>query len=68
MMTPHYFRANKEKIAQKLKQYRQLNKEQIAEKGKEQITCECGSKITKYNKSRHLKTLKHLQFIEKNIE
>ena len=62
----HYYEDNKDKILEKKKQYRIDNKDKINEKKKEKFTCECGSKYTKCHKSRHLKTKKHLQYIQNN--
>ena len=66
---------NKEKIADYGEEYRKLNKKSIAEYQKEynetnsdklneKFICECGSKYTYKHKSRHLKTLKHLAYID----
>ena len=67
---------NKEKIDEKSKEYREKNKEKIAVKDKEyyeknkeklneKIDCECGGKYTYCHKSRHMKTQKHINYIEK---
>ena len=55
----HYL-DNKEHILEQKKQYREINKEKL----KETHDCECGSKFRISNKSYHLKTIKHCQFIE----
>ena len=39
------------------------HKEQIAERKKEKITCECGKTYTRNNKSSHIKSQKHQQYI-----
>ena len=39
------------------------NKEHIQEQYKEKFICECGGNYTKYHKNRHLKTTKHIQFM-----
>jgi len=57
---------NKEIIVEKSKQYNQNNKQSIAEKSKQKYTCECGSTLTKYNKSKHEKTKKHQSFVNLN--
>jgi hypothetical protein len=41
------------------------NKERYI-KNKESILCECGSNVTKYNLNNHIKTKKHINFINKN--
>jgi len=63
-----YYKANIEKS----KQYRELNKDKINQKSKiyyeenkQKFNCECGGKYTKPSKSRHLKTKKHLKYINK---
>ena len=70
---------NKELISQKKKIYREINrdiilgkqkfiresnKQKIREKAKEIISCECGSCVRKDFKSKHMKTTKHIQYIE----
>ena len=45
------------------KQYRIKNRDKIKENRKINITCECGSIITKVHINRHKKTKKHLKFI-----
>ena len=70
-----YHHANKEAIAEKKKVYRENNKEAIAEKKKEAYitdkengkceptTCECGGSYSFRNRSRHLKTKRHQDFL-----
>ena len=58
-----YRENNKEKILEKCKEYRENNKEQI----KKKYTCECGSILTIQKKSRHLKSIKHQNYIKNNI-
>jgi hypothetical protein len=55
-----YYQDNKEKIAE----YYQINKKKIAERMKEKFVCECGCKFTKSHKTRHMKTHKHLKWIQ----
>ena len=57
---------NKEILSNKSKIYRVKNKEILKEKAKIKYTCECGSIITKSNKSQHINTKKHLNFITEN--
>lgn len=54
---------NKEKLNEKGKKYYELNKEEINKRLNEKITCECGSIIKKKCKSNHLKSKKHLDFV-----
>jgi len=60
-----WYNNNKERILDKRKQRYNDNKEQIAqkEKNKPKYTCECGSIMTSNHKSRHIKTTKHINFI-----
>jgi len=77
-----YYQRNKEEIAEKNKEYREANrdkkremdkkyyndnKEKISEKSKEIFACECGDFITIGAKSNHLKSKKHLDYIN-NLE
>ena len=66
---------NKEKIKERMKNYRDDNKEQIKkyneeyrkvnkEKINEKFDCDCGGKYTKSHKARHLKTQKHIKYID----
>jgi hypothetical protein len=57
-----YYEKNKEHIKEKIKEYRENNKEKLNEK----LNCECGGKFNNSNKSRHLKSKKHLNFINTN--
>lgn len=54
---------NKEILSNRGKEWRQKNKEKIAEKTKIKITCECGSTFRKAEKSRHIKSKKHKDYI-----
>ena len=55
-----HYNDNKDQILEQKKQYREANKEKL----KEVLNCECGSKFRISNKSYHMKTTKHCQFIE----
>ena len=57
---------NKDKINERTKKYREENKEKIY-KYKcrcEKYTCECGSICLLNNKTNHMKTNKHILFLE----
>ena len=58
-----YRQANIDKIKEREKEYREANKDKISEKKKVKITCECGSVVRKGEKSKHLKTKKHIDYI-----
>jgi hypothetical protein len=61
-----YHDTNKEIRLQKMKDWYETNKEIRLQKQKEKITCECGSIICKGDKSKHIKTKKHLAFVASN--
>ena len=56
-----------EKNKEQIKQYYIDNKDKIKEKRKQKYTCECGSTIIIKEKSRHLKSIKHQNYIKNNI-
>jgi hypothetical protein len=58
-----YRLAHRDEILEKKKENYNLNKDKILERMKEKITCECGDVLTKCNLARHLKTNKHINFI-----
>ena len=62
-----YYQNNREIILQKIKIYDEKNKEKKREQRSKKVKCECGSIITNQCKSRHLKTMKHLKYIETTI-
>jgi hypothetical protein len=62
-----YREANKDKIKEKAKEYYDDNKDKLAEYAKEKIMCECGCEITRSAKSRHIKSKKHIKYIETEI-
>ena len=59
-----YKKANKDKIDDYQKEYKIVNKDEINIKKKEKFDCPCGCQYTYVNKSRHLKTTKHLNYLE----
>jgi hypothetical protein len=63
-----YYQQNKEAKAEYYKvygkKYREENKEARKKKAEEKITCECGSVYRRDVKAKHLKTKKHLKFVE----
>lgn len=60
-----YHQNHKEEISQKKKEYYEQNKEELKEKHKEKFQCDCGSVVTIWNRSRHNKTKKHQDFLNK---
>jgi len=59
-----YYEDNKEHISERKKEWYQANKEKIEGSRKQKIVCECGSEVTKTNLSRHLKSKKHIAWVE----
>jgi hypothetical protein len=60
-----YKQDHKDEHKQYQKQYRQDNKEQIKQYNKQKNICECGGRFTNVNKARHLKSPKHVNYINK---
>ena len=60
-----YNQDNKAMLAIKDKQKYLNNKQSILEKAKQTFLCDCGTILTIITKSRHIKTTKHLQLINK---
>lgn len=58
-----YTEANKERIKIYEKQNRQKNSESIKARKAIKYTCECGSCLVQNNKSYHIKTKKHINYI-----
>lgn len=62
-----FYQENKEQILEHQKQYYEENKETISEKRKKtKFVCECGSECRISDKPKHLKTNKHIKFLEEN--
>jgi hypothetical protein len=61
--TKIYRQENKEKLKIMKKEYYEEHKEEIKEKRKEKITCDCGSILGINDKAKHLKTIKHKNYI-----
>ena len=74
----NYYQENKDKIKQQYKKYRdnnknyyknynknyyQENKDKLLADMNQKVKCECGASISKCNLNRHLKTKKHLDYI-----
>jgi hypothetical protein len=55
---------NKEKISERGKTYRATHKDEIKERRSKTFVCECGSESLLDHKARHLRTKKHLKFME----
>ena len=63
-----YQEENREKCKEKSKAYHEANKERISEQRKVKIVCECGLTYTHCNKARHIKSQKHINFLNNNID
>ena len=59
-----YYLENKNDILNYQKVYRDKNSEAIKQWKSEKISCICGSEITKSHKSTHMKSLKHIKYLE----
>ncbi len=58
-----YYINNKDKIEEYQTEYRENNREKLKDKSKEKYTCKCGVTLCKTSKYRHIKTKKHINFI-----
>jgi len=58
------YQANAEKIKAQKKAYYEENADTIKAKKKEKCTCFCGGEYTHSNKARHLRTKRHMNFVE----
>ena len=58
-----YYIDNSDKLKEYQKQNRINNVEKIKEYGNQKCTCECGGKYTTANKSTHIKTAKHQNYL-----
>ncbi|MGI9555800.1 MAG: GIY-YIG nuclease family protein [Cyanophyceae cyanobacterium] len=63
-----YREANREHVEQYQTQWRIDNKERIKEQQRQNYDCECGAKFTHGHKARHLRSKKHIEYIEKTAE
>ena len=64
--TKKYREDNREIINEKAKQFYHKNKEAINEKRKQVTVCECGKKYRVDVIARHMKSQKHIKFLEQN--
>jgi hypothetical protein len=61
-----YYNNNKDEILEYRKKYREKNDDTIKTKKNEKYTCLCGGKYTCSNKSKHIKTKKHIKYEEEH--
>ena len=59
-----WYQANKDKILEQNAEYRVKNKEKIKEQKNKKFLCDCGGKYTYINKSQHIKTNKHQNWVK----
>jgi hypothetical protein len=59
-----YYDEHKEEMLEKRKQYYDEHKEEIREQRNQPFDCECGGSYTNRHKSRHMKTQKHLKYLD----
>lgn len=59
-----YRQTNKDIIREQKKEYYQENKERIQERDAKKEICDCGKSYTVGHKSRHIKSSKHIKFLE----
>jgi len=59
-----YYEEHKATISEYQKLYHEVNKEKLSEYRKQKNSCECGGMYVYSNKSQHLKSIKHCQFVE----
>ncbi len=57
------YEEKKEHLLKIYKQYRLKNLEKLKEKASTEYICECGSKYQHSNKARHIKSIKHQQYL-----
>jgi hypothetical protein len=62
----NYYETNKEEFSQRKKEWYKKNKEAVLQKLNEKYNCVCGGCYTHGNKSKHIKTKKHLAFVASN--
>ena len=60
-----YYQDNKDRLRKKQIKYYENNKPKELGRQQREYNCECGSKVTIGHKSRHIKTKKHLEYINK---
>ena len=63
-----YYESNKDKLKEQSKEYYEVNKTKIKERNEAIIICSCGSLVQAINKSRHNKSVKHINHINQTNE
>jgi len=64
-VSDQYEKKREEKLKQ-VKEYREKNKESLNVRAKERLLCECGGRYTRGNKSTHMKSRKHKDYVVRN--
>ena len=63
-----YYQDNRDSFLEKAKTYQEENKERIQARNKEMIKCECAKEYQRCQRSRHLKSTFHQNYLNNNIE
>jgi hypothetical protein len=58
-----YYQDHQDQIKKRVNDYRETNKEKINEKKRVTVHCECGDKYPHANKCHHIKTTKHINWL-----
>lgn len=62
-----YIQKNRDKLLEYHREYRENNKEKIKQYKSQKITCECGSVYTRGDKTQHLRTQKHQDYLKNGV-
>ena len=62
-----YYQQNKDKILEQNAEYRVKNKDKIKEKYNKKFVCDCSGKYTYQNKTRHIKSPKHQNWVKSQL-
>ena len=65
LIDQQYYKNNTDKVKKQKKEYRKNNIEKIKEYRRLKYICSCGSEVTQNNKSRHMKSKKHIDLMNK---
>lgn len=61
-----YYEERKEKIKEQRQTYYEEHKEEINEKNRRKCECKCGEEYSYGNRNRHMKSIKHLKYLEQD--
>lgn len=60
-----YYEQNREQFLERQRHYREQNQEQIVEQQREKLQCECGAEVRRDALTRHKRTQKHINALNK---